>query len=218
MVEELRVRLFGRLPAGVEGTEGLQGHLVHVAVHDLHIALEHGFQELVVGHVASREPAFYHVAEHDGDFLVGQLQRISPDSRLRVEMPSFHPQVAAGQEQAPDGVPVPVELVEDNFFIDFSSQRPTVQQIFHGHLDIRPALADQVADQAVGAGVGPVGLVELFFQKTGDRPGIVDVPLAAESEAVIPCFDLRFFSRHAERFQSVEHFFFCKAELSVVCF
>lgn len=59
-------------------------------------------------------------------------------------------------------------------FVKLHGQSPSLQKILHYHFRLRISLPDQAAHKAVGAGIGPIRLVQPAFQKTGNRPGIIN--------------------------------------------
>ena len=66
-------------------------------------------------------------------------------------------------------------MVKDDLFVKLHGQSPSLQKILHYHFRLRISLPDQAAHKAVGAGIGPIRLVQPAFQKTGNRPGIINV-------------------------------------------
>ena len=105
-----------------------------------------------------------------------------------------------------------------NFLIHFRHQGLSRQQVFHCHFESRGSAADQEIYQIVGTGVGPVGLINFFLQKSGNGPGIIDISPAAKGKAIIPVFYRFFFPGHSESIQRVEYLLFGKTKTSTVLF
>ncbi len=109
-------------------------------------------------------------------------------------------------------------MIEDNLLVDARAERSPIQQIRHGHLEFAAALPDQLAYQAVGAGVGPVGGELSVFQVVKDGPGIINIPFFPKCKAVIPSFYIILFVGHSVLVQCGEYLLLCKAEAVSICF
>ena len=91
-------------------------------------------------------------------------------------------------------------------------KNPIPQQKLHGHLHLRASLADQLACQAVGAGIGPVGGKIPRLQIVQNGPWIINVPPFSEGKTVIPL--LHFFPpvSHPIFVQCAKYLLLCKTK------
>ena len=156
MVKTLRLVGFGRPLPAVEEAEGIQRHPVHIAVHLAEVPFQQGFHEPIVGRRIFPEPIVNHPLEHEPDLPVRQDQAIFRFPAFLIVDNRVRPQIAAGQQQAPDGAVPIIQLVEDDLFVKHCMVRLPLQQILHHYLHLRGAFTNQFSGQAVGTGVGPI--------------------------------------------------------------
>ena len=80
----------------------------------------------------------------------------------------LHPQITACKQQAPDSSLFVSQLAEYDLLVNLRAEYFSGKEILHHHFCIRASLTDQLSDQAVAAGVGPIWRKFPFIQVIDD--------------------------------------------------
>lgn len=118
MVEALRLCLFGRLVPAVEKADGIHCDPVHIMIHLPQVSVQKRLYETVVGRGGFCKPSANDSLEHGEHFPVGETETVLLVAAFCVEPVFLRSQVATGQQQAPDGIFIILQLAEYNLLID----------------------------------------------------------------------------------------------------
>ena len=157
MIKSFRIGIIRRISASIKGTESRFCYTVHIFIHIIQIFCQKSFQKIIIWDCFIRKPSLHHIFKKHFDFLICQSQFIAVSTTGYIKLTLYNFQITASKKQTPDCPLLPLQLLKNNFLVNFRLKAFPCQQIFHDHFYLSRSFSYQFSHKLIGTGICPVG-------------------------------------------------------------